>query len=97
MSAYIIVAVDVTDPEAYGEYTSAVPATLEPYRGRFIVRGGAYEVLEGTWSAERIVVLEFPGAEQAKEWHESAEYQAILPIRRRHARTDFMVVVEGTQ
>lgn len=95
MPAYVIVGVDVTDPDAYGEYTRQVPATLEPYGGRFIVRGGAFEVLEGNWPAPRIVILSFPDIERAKAWHESGEYQAILPIRQANARTHVMVVVEG--
>ena len=95
MPAYVIVGVDVTDPEAYGEYSRQVPATLKPYGGRFLVRGGTFDVLEGNWPASRIVVLTFPSVEQAKAWHESAEYQSILPIRQRYARTHFMVVADG--
>jgi uncharacterized protein (DUF1330 family) len=95
MSAYVIVGVDVAEPEAYGEYTRQVPATLEPYDGRFVVRGGAFEVLEGAWPAPRTVVIVFPSVEQAKAWHDSAAYQAILPIRQQNAQTHFMVVVEG--
>ncbi|HEV2122484.1 MAG TPA: DUF1330 domain-containing protein [Chloroflexota bacterium] len=95
MPAYVLVGVDVTDPKAYGEYSREVPTSLEPYGGRFLARGGTFDVLEGDWSASRIVVLAFPNVEQAKAWHESAEYQAILPIRQRHAQTHFMVVVEG--
>ena len=95
MSAYVIVGVDVTEPKEYAEYSRGVPATLEPYQGRFVVRGGAFEVLEGEFASPRIVVLTFPSVEQAKAWHESAAYQAILPIRKRNARTHFMVVVEG--
>jgi uncharacterized protein (DUF1330 family) len=95
MPAYVIVGVDVVNAEAYSEYTRQVPATLEPFDGRFIVRGGAFEVLEGDWPAPRIVVLAFPSVEQAKAWHESAGYQDILPIRHREAKTHFMVVVDG--
>ena len=95
MAAYVIVGVDVDDPEAYADYSRDVPGTLEPYGGRFLVRGGAYSVLEGAWPADRIVVLEFPNVDQANAWHESTEYQAILPIRQQNARTHFMVAVEG--
>lgn len=95
MPAYVIVGVDIADAEAYGEYARQVPATLEPFDGRFVVRGGAFEVLEGDWPTPRIVVLQFPSVTQAKAWHASEAYQAILPIRQRYARTDFMVVVEG--
>lgn len=95
MAAYVIVGVNVTDPEAYKEYSSQVPATLEPYGGRFLVRGGAFEVLEGDWVAPRTVVIEFPSVERAVAWHESDVYQAILPIREQNAQTYFMIAVEG--
>jgi uncharacterized protein (DUF1330 family) len=95
MAAYIIVGVDVTNPEDYATYTREVPATLAPYGGRFIVRGGSYDVLEGDFTAPRIVVLEFPDLDRAKAWHESPAYQSILPIRHEHAQTHFMVAVDG--
>ncbi len=95
MAAYVIVGVEVVDPEPYREYQRQVPATLERYGGRFVVRGGAFETLEGDWRPRRIVVMEFPSVERAKAWHASPEYRAILPIRERHARTHFLTVVEG--
>ena len=95
MAAYVIVDVEVRDPGAYEEYRRRVPATLEPYGGRFIVRGGASETLEGDWRPQRVVVLEFPTVERAKAWHASPEYAAIAPIRHRHARTNFLTVVDG--
>jgi uncharacterized protein (DUF1330 family) len=95
MAAYLIVDVEVLEPEPYKEYSQRVPASLEPFGGRFIVRGGTYETLEGDWNPKRIVVLEFPSVEKARAWHASPEYQAILPIRQRHARTNFLTVVEG--
>jgi uncharacterized protein (DUF1330 family) len=97
MAAYVIVDVEVTDPEAYREYTRQVPATLEPYEGRFVVRGGASETLEGNWAPQRIVVIRFPSVEQAKAWHASPAYQAILPLRLANARTNFLTVVEGVE
>jgi uncharacterized protein (DUF1330 family) len=95
MPAYVIVGLDVTDPEAYEAYRREVPTTMEPFGGQFVVRGGAFQVLEGDWPASRIVVLAFPSVEQVTAWYESAAYQAILPIRLQHARTQFMVVAEG--
>jgi uncharacterized protein (DUF1330 family) len=95
MAAYAIAGIEVTEPEAYAAYARGVPATLEPYGGRFVVRGGPLEVIEGQWPAARTVILGFPSVEQAKAWYESEAYQALRPIRHRHARTDFMVVVEG--
>jgi uncharacterized protein (DUF1330 family) len=97
MAAFVIVDVEVLEPAPYREYTSAVPATLAPFGGRFIVRGGAYETIEGEWRPQRIVIIEFPSVEQARAWYASPEYQAILPIRLRHARTNFLTVVEGVE
>ena len=97
MAAYVIVDVEVTDPEAYREYTRQVPGTLEPYEGRFVVRGGPYETLEGDWAPQRVVLIRFPSVERAKAWHASPAYQAILPIRLAHARTNFLTVVEGVE
>jgi uncharacterized protein (DUF1330 family) len=95
VAAYVIVDVEVQDPEAYQEYTRQVPGTLAPYGGKFIVRGGKAETLEGNWNPKRVVILEFPTVDQAKTWHACDAYQAILPIRQRTARTNFLTVVEG--
>ncbi len=95
MAAYVIVDVEVTDPEGYREYTGQVLATVEKYGGRFAVRGGRYETLEGSWQPKRIVVLEFPDYARAKAWYASPDYQAIVPLRERNARTSFLTVVEG--
>jgi uncharacterized protein (DUF1330 family) len=94
MSAYIIGDVAVTDPAGYEEYRAQVLDTLAPYQGRFLVRGGAFAVLEGDWPSQRLVVLEFPSAEQARAWYGSPAYQRILPIRQRHARSK-LLLVEG--
>jgi uncharacterized protein (DUF1330 family) len=95
VAAYVIVDVEVHNPEAYRDYQREVPGTLEPYGGKFIVRGGKAETLEGSWNPQRVVVLEFPSVERARAWHDSPAYQAILPIRVRNARTNFLTVVEG--
>ena len=94
MSAYIIVDVQVTDPEVYTGYTKLVPATVEAYGGKFIVRGGAAENMEGDWEPNRVVVLEFESVAQAKAWYNSEEYRKPKGIRHRasHAK---MIVVEG--
>ena len=63
MPAYFIVDIDVTDPAAFEEYRKAVPATVEKYGGKFLVRGGRLEVLEGSWRPKRVVVTEFPSLE----------------------------------
>lgn len=95
MAAYVIADVEVTDPERYEEYRKQVPATIEQFGGRFAVRGGSFETIEGEWAPGRIVMIEFPSAERAKAWYDSPEYQAIVPLREKYARTGFLTIVEG--
>jgi uncharacterized protein (DUF1330 family) len=94
MAGYVIADVDVHDPEGYEEYRRLVPATLERYGGRFLIRGGKTEQLEGDWQPKRLVVLEFPSAEQARRWWESEEYREAKELRQRLA-TSSLLLVEG--
>lgn len=94
MSAYVIAEVSVTDPIPYEEYRRLVPATLEKYGGRFLVRGGAVETREGGWTPARIVVLEFASMAQARRWYDSPEYQQALAIRLKNAHSK-VIFVEG--
>ena len=94
MAAYVIVDVKINDPENYARYRPLVPATLEAYGGRFVVRGGALQSLEGDWAPERMVVMEFPSVEQARKWWNSPEYAPAKALRQRSADTR-MLVVEG--
>lgn len=94
MAAYVIVEIDVTDPVGYEEYKNLAGASLEKYGGKYIVRGGATEVLEGDWKPKRIVVLEFESMQRAKEWLNSEEYREPRKIRHRTAKTT-MILVDG--
>ena len=94
MSAYIIVEVDVTDPDKFEEYRKLVPPTIEAYGGRYVARGGAVESLEGGWQPKRIVVLEFDDVERARAWHGSDAYAPARALRDASARSR-MIVVEG--
>ncbi|MBL7850537.1 MAG: DUF1330 domain-containing protein [Cyclobacteriaceae bacterium] len=94
MPAYIIVDVNVTEPSRYEDYKKLTPASLVPYDGKFIVRGGKTETLEGDWLPGRIVVLEFPDAGKAKAWWSSAGYAPAKAIRRAASVTK-MILVEG--
>ena len=94
MSAYIIVQVEVTETAGYDDYKKMVPPSLATYGGKFVVRGGACETLEGSWQPERVVVLEFPTVARAKEWWASDEYRDAKALRQRTAKTE-MIVVEG--
>ena len=93
MSAYMIAEIDVKDPQAYEAYRTQVPATLEKYGGRYIVRGGVAEALEGETSG-RLVVVEFESVAALKRWYDSPEYAAIKGLR--HAASEGRVIaVEG--
>jgi uncharacterized protein (DUF1330 family) len=94
MAAYVILDVSVKDPEEYAAYRERSPATLEKYGGRYLVRGGPHETIEGDWTPDRVVVLEFDSVERAKEWYGSPEYQEIAPMRMRAAPSK-VVLVEG--
>ena len=94
MATYIVVEVEITDPAEYQTYAKQTAATLEPYGGKFIVRGGNAETLEGGWQPQRFVIIEFPDSEQAKAWYISPEYTAIIGIRHRSANSK-MILVHG--
>ncbi len=94
MVAYLIVDVDVKDPVRYAEYVQQVPPTIAKYGGKFLVRGGKTEVIEGTWQPKRVVVLEFESVARAKEWYHSEEYRGPRDIRW-SASTANLIVVEG--
>lgn len=94
MSAYIIVDVKVHDAKLYEEYKGQVLPTLEKYGGRFLVRGGKTESLEGDWSPSRLVVIEFPSAGDARAWWSSPEYAKPKSLRQRASVTQ-MILAEG--
>jgi uncharacterized protein (DUF1330 family) len=94
MLAYLVVELDITNPEGMAAYREAVPATLAQYGGRFLVRGGVTELIEGGPEPKRIVVLEFANAAAIKRWYNSPEYQKILPGRLENS-TGRAFIVEG--
>lgn len=94
MPAYVIVEIDIHDPAGYEEYKKFAGATVEKYGGKYIVRGGRTEVLEGDWNPKRIVVLQFDSPQRAKGWLNSEEYHEPRKMRHRTAKTN-MILVEG--
>jgi len=94
MPAYVIVEIDILDPAGYEQYKNLAGPTVEKYGGKYIVRGGTTEVLEGDWQPKRIVVLEFESVERAREWLNCEEYREPRKMRHRTARTN-MILVEG--
>ncbi|MEK8106189.1 DUF1330 domain-containing protein [Micromonospora sp. M12] len=77
------------------EYLERIDTTLAPFAGRFIVHGGAVEVLEGDWPGD-VVVIEFPDLGQARAWYRSSDYQEIKPLRTRHL-TGEAILVDGVE
>ena len=94
MPAYVVVSIEVHDPERYAEYIERAPATVANHGGRYLVRNGEREALEGEWDLKRFVILEFPTYEAAKAWYESEDYAPVMAIRHATA-TSHMVVTEG--
>ncbi|HEY7648731.1 MAG TPA: DUF1330 domain-containing protein [Methylomirabilota bacterium] len=92
MPAYVIADVEVTDPAGFEEYRKQVPATVTKYGGRFLVRGGALEAVEGEWRPKRLVVVEFPSLQDAKRWYDSTEYKGPKALRQRTAKTKILLV-----
>ncbi|HSD41618.1 MAG TPA: DUF1330 domain-containing protein [Burkholderiales bacterium] len=94
MPAYLVALGNVKDPEAYEEYRKLAGPAIKQYDGRFLARGGKTDVLEGSFPGPRVVIVEFPSLERAKEWFNSPEYQAAR--QKRLAVADLnLIVVEG--
>jgi uncharacterized protein (DUF1330 family) len=94
MRAYMIVDEDVFDSEGIADYAKAAGPTIAKYGGKALIRTTENEVLEGTWKPKRLVVLEFESKAAAKRWYDSPEYQAIIPLRQKAAKANF-ILVEG--
>jgi uncharacterized protein (DUF1330 family) len=91
---YVIGDIEVTDPGGYDAYKALSTAAVERYGGRFVVRGGASEVLEGDVSPHRVVVIEFDSPDAARRWWDSPEYAAAAQVRRANS-TGWFLVTEG--
>jgi uncharacterized protein (DUF1330 family) len=94
MAAYVIAEVVVTDPVRFERYKEAVPATIAAHGGRYLVRGGSVDPVEGTWQPKRLVVVEFESPQRARGWLESPEYQEVKRLRQGAAQFQ-VVIVEG--
>ena len=94
MAAYVVVDLEVTDPETYERYRTAVPDLVKKYGGRYLVRGGDVEVLEGDWQPRRFVILEFPSMDDLKKFYDADDYRDLKAAR--IAATDGnLIAVEG--
>jgi uncharacterized protein (DUF1330 family) len=96
MPAYIIAEISIHNPLEYEDYKKLTPQSLKPFDGKFIVRGGKAEILEGEWKPERIVTIEFPTLEKAKAWWNSEGYAPAKALRQRTSYTK-MILVPGVE
>jgi uncharacterized protein (DUF1330 family) len=94
MPAYVVADLEVIDNEKYEVYKKLVPPSLQPFGGRFIVRGGSVQILDGEWSPKRLVIIEFPSMEKAKAWANSPEYAEAKAMRQASANSK-IIAVEG--
>lgn len=94
MPGYVIADVTVTNPEAYAGYRKLTPGTIEAFHGRFLVRGGEHEVVDGSWTPGRLVLLEFDNLARAAAWYDSPAYVSARAIRQR-ASTGNVILLDG--
>ena len=94
MSAYLIADIEIVDAEGFAEYRRLIPAVLAAHGGKYLARGGACEVLEGAWTPQRAVIVEFPSMEALKAFYGAPEYQALLALRKKTTRSN-VIALDG--
>jgi uncharacterized protein (DUF1330 family) len=92
MAAYLVVDIEVTNPAQFEEYKKLAPAAIAKYGGRYLIRGGAYEAIEGDWKPQRLTVVEFESMEKAKAFYNSPEYQVAIKTRKGAAKFKALLV-----
>jgi uncharacterized protein (DUF1330 family) len=94
MTAYMLVDLDVHDPKGFEEYRAAVPTLIAKHSGEYIVRGGEFEVIEGDWQPNRLVMFRFPDRQSIRNFFNDPEYADLKALR--HKVSDSIVVaVDG--
>jgi len=92
MAAYLLSTIEIKDPTGYEEYRKLVGAPLAKYGGKFLVRGGEMEYMEGEWRPKRVVVVEFENLDKARAFYHSAEYADAIKIRQRTSVSSVLIV-----
>ena len=94
MAAYVIVDSVITDKPVFDDYLQQVPSIVETHGGKYLARGGAIQVVQGDWTPNRIVVVEFDSTEQAQAWQDSPEYADLKAMLNSSSNTS-VIIVEG--
>jgi uncharacterized protein (DUF1330 family) len=94
MKAYVVAAETINDSAMFDVYRKEIPATIVPFGGQFVARGGNLTVVEGEWPHPRLVIIEFPSRTAAEDWYKSAEYQKIISLRLK-STVGHLVIVDG--
>jgi uncharacterized protein (DUF1330 family) len=92
MPAYVLAMVEVTDPQRYAQYAQRTPAAIAQFGGKFVIRGGPVETLEGAKESRRFVLIEFPTKEAARGFYDCAAYQEAREIRKGAAKATFLLL-----
>ena len=92
MPAYLIGRIQITDRARYSDYTSVTPGVIAQFGGRFIARGGECVTLEGPEETSRVVLIEFPTLEAAKNFYQSEEYRQAKLLRDGAASAQFIAI-----
>lgn len=95
MTAYVVSMMTVHDPETYRKYTDRTPPTVKKYGGRFLTRGEPVQTIEGTEYQGRMVILEFPSAEDVKSWMADPDYQEAMTFRHASSTMRMLLIQEG--
>ena len=95
MSAYFVIDLTITDAEKMAEYVRGVEPVVAKHRGRFLVRGGAWDVMEGEWHPDEFVLIKFADRAAIHRFFASEEYQPLKALRRQSARTNIGVIIDG--
>ena len=96
MTAYVIADTEVVDSVLVERYRDLARKSIAQYGGRYIVRGGAIDPVEGGWQPTLLVIVEFPSMAQARQWYRSPEYAEALKLRQTALRRR-LIFVEGVQ
>jgi len=92
MSAYLVLIANIKDPETYTKYTAQTPRLVNKYGGRFLVRGGDVETIEGEPLNDRLVILEFPSRKAIHDLFADPEYQTVAKYRKASSKARIFTI-----